>query len=590
MGAIRRLDSAVSGQLKSQLLVDSVESVVRELVHNSMDAGATEIQVKLDLPSLSVCVEDNGSGLSSEELNLVGKRYYTSKLESLEELGSGFQSYGFRGEALSSIAACCSQLVVVSLRSHTVVQSSELSEPLLKVLSDFFQIAPKGTAVMASRIFSPTPVRWALVNASEGKVTEELRKIIFECLVGHLKVGILVFFREPDNTFRQALSVKGDSHMDLFRSAFGISQELVRFEPSSCKFTAEMFISLQPTQRRLQFFFLQGRKLLLSPSDRASISQIFKEAGYGRRNMPGLGKKVNLHPIIFFNIEGPIDYDDLLQDPAKAIARPGSWLELFEMIKTAFNSFLLGQAYLQSSPSPSKRTMVCADPLKTPEATEAQGVELSTPINKEVLRDGNFRVVRQISSQFILLVMGERMCIIDQHACAERIQVEEYLEEFVRQVFDPTCDLQVRLRHPILLSLSDVEMRQIFPFQDRYRRLGISYEVQDGILVVTHLPLVLSNVSNPNTLKATLLHNSRDLRDWANNLEGHWFLVVKDLPPMIVDAINSLACRRSIKFGDVLTIDEMHHLVQQLGRCQLPFQCAHGRPTILPLVDLSARK
>ena len=182
-----------------------------------------------------------------------------------------------------------------------------------------------------------------------------------------------------------------------------------------------------------------------------------------------------------------------------------------------------------------------------------------------------------------------RIVVLDQHATDERIKVEEYLQEFV-QLLQKNPGL--RLKAPLTFSVASSEIALFEQYIANFNTFGISYGIeQKGQVIVTHLPLLLLNKISQDSefLKDALLQHCYDLNEHVKRAHVNlhdWFECSYHLPRIIIELINSKACRSAIMFGDELNHDDMERLVGKLRHCKLPFQCAHGRPSIVPLARL----
>ncbi|OBA22888.1 ATPase domain of HSP90 chaperone/DNA topoisomerase II/histidine kinase, partial [Metschnikowia bicuspidata var. bicuspidata NRRL YB-4993] len=176
MQSIHRLAPEDCKKIHSQVVIRSILDVIRELVHNSIDAGASCISIKINLESLSVCIEDNGTGISVSDMGQVGRRYYTSRASQVETSNTLPQeltnmmppeltrSLGFKGESISSIATLCSKLVILSAVKnvvHSMVVDGENSSCLINLLLEFFmvKVPTQGSIIIVSRLFHNVPVR-----------------------------------------------------------------------------------------------------------------------------------------------------------------------------------------------------------------------------------------------------------------------------------------------------------------------------------------------------------------------------------------------------------------------------------------------
>lgn len=555
---IRKLGPRTSQRLRSHVVIDSVDTVLRELIQNALDAGATSIRIKLDPASLSVCVEDNGRGIAPHDLRLVGKKNYSSS--------DGHPLR--RGEALCSIGFCCAHVV---LRTKTPgvpeccagLAGQQCSPGLWDVLAGFFQLASlraQGTQVMVSRIFSKLPVRrhTGRMLPNSAVLRLQLRSLLFEMLHGYEGVGAGAFLR-TEGGFEKVLDVEAcESPQSLFRRLFRYSGELqlVQKESSTCKLDG--FFTVAGSQKPAhQFVFLNGRKIDRPPG----LRRIFNAAGYKSGQRGVLGRSVRLHPLYCF------DLTDRQDDALEAISLLEHTLSALLEVK---------------KPSAKAR-------LQLPLPQKDWG--LYKPFKDEAFvalvcmrQMANLTAIGQILQQFLLASLEGQVFVLDQHACDERIRVEELFAEFSAAITDKSCNNRVRCLVPLAFPVSPDEADELARLRELFGTFGIGYDVTEKC-TVTHLPRVLVHAAEPQLLKALLLQHVHDVAEGDKQpaMTGNWIQDVPNLPLAISDALVSRACHLSIRFGDVLIKSEMEYLIKQLAQCRLPFQCAHGRATIVPL-------
>lgn len=195
-------------------------------------------------------------------------------------------------------------------------------------------------------------------------------------------------------------------------------------------------------------------------------------------------------------------------------------------------------------------------------------------------------VIGQVDLKFILIRSAGTLIIMDQHACDERIRVEQFYKEYVMSVLDKKVKL--RLVEPLVLDMNSQELSLLNMYRDNFGIFGIVFSSS----TITHLPLCLIQAvhNDPSLMKQYLLEHVWDLENFVklahfNITMENWFSMVMHLPKCILDTLNSKACRSAVKFGDPLTHEEMGLIVNQVKECKLPFVCAHGRPSMVPLVN-----
>lgn len=225
-------------------------------------------------------------------------------------------------------------------------------------------------------------------------------------------------------------------------------------------------------------------------------------------------------------------------------------------------------------------------------------------ISKESLK--TCRVVSQVGSKFILVVMhsasSQHLMIIDQHAADERVKLEFHLSVLSLASLQSS---KVQLETPVLVDVAQNDQQLLSMYSQVFSSFGIMYSLtkQNDVntLVVTHLPVIACTklaIEKTNAAKALFIrklvldhaHAIHDKRvsKVPVDLETHWTVSIKNYPTALVDIYKSKACRDAIKFGDILSVEQCKNLVGELSDCIFPFQCAHGRPSMVPLVDLAS--
>ncbi|KAF7583123.1 MutL C terminal dimerization domain family protein [Clavispora lusitaniae] len=568
---IRKLRGKTRQTLRSQVVIDSVETVVRQLVHNSLDAQASFLRVKIDLASLSVCVEDNGHGIEASDLPLVGKRYHTSS--------------GGRGESLSSIAVCSGSVIVRSKtqaqQENCVCLGRSCPPELLRVLSSFFQLdslEAAGTQVMVSRVFGSMPVRLENARRKADKLRQKMKSVFFELLCApHVKAEVYLL---EQGEFVRMFSVEAcDSVSEKFSSLFRLSaKNMVSLSAKSTPCSVEGSFCLQSSHRsELQFVFLNGEHVPLQ----SQVNRIFASHGYGLGRQSVFGRSLRLHPVYCFHVQAQDTADALRflkEELAKVLAKV-----LAQGGQKRYNE---GQRGSPKRIRKSTREEIDSTQEETQPSVDFSQPSVDFPLVHVSQQDiGTLKVVNQVSKQFILAKSGSSLFILDQHACDERVQVEQFFREYITAMSDPSCDLRIRCDETMAFSLAKEEQTSFVRYEDVFRNFGISYVLGNRKCTVTHLPRALSHETQPQRLKLLLLQHISEMEEGEKQvtMTGNWVQDVSNIPSAISESLISSACRQSVKFGDLLSKAEMEYLISQLEKCILPFQCAHGRPTIVPL-------
>ncbi|CDR41058.1 CYFA0S06e00760g1_1 [Cyberlindnera fabianii] len=209
----------------------------------------------------------------------------------------------------------------------------------------------------------------------------------------------------------------------------------------------------------------------------------------------------------------------------------------------------------------------------------------------------NCTVISQVDTKFILLKghTGQgSLYLVDQHACDERIRVEALFKSFHNDALENSKDMAVPVSGgPIFMRANQTIIELLNQFKEQLSTWGIKFKIHGGgdDVQLTHLPEIMHvKVDGDNTFISKCV--IQYLYDLQNNtklktLSDDWWLSIQSMPQILVQLINSKACRSAIMFGDQLSRSDCELLVRDLAQCKQPFQCAHGRPSIVPICDLA---
>lgn len=628
--AILKLPPETRSQLLAQFTIDTLPSAVRELLQNSIDAGATDIEIRLDLISFSVYVQDNGTGIAQNELEFVGKRYYTSK--ACNNIASD-GLFGFRGEALHLLSTSTRTTIVSKTKGNNTYVIRKKPEfffeaPLLFEYNDEVANAPEstfhialmgesGTVVCAHNLFSPLR-RKILSEFSEERIISELKDVVFlSSLMANVTINVSVLnpnLRALDLIIARKILPSEVPHafFDIFRDIYG-SQALPQCQTLTGNykdFSLNGVIGTHPSySRRFQFVFINGKLASLPDADSRTITSMFSDARFGSLGRSSPSKRSSASPVFIINFTTP----KTLQGPLLCHSEHHEWPTMLKMLLNVLSSFLNVSGFqytLTPQTSPQKRRRLDGPPRPgkclTPRITlsgkdETKYVQLH--LSKEDL--AHCTVIRQLERKFILVTVRRMsrnsLVVLDQHACDERIRLEEMLRGFILLFREEEANLRQKIGSKIEIELPMGEVSVLLEYKKELHRLGIDFFSEGTILTVTHLPEILQRTSpealrdgllqfvseSPEALRDGILqYVSEGLVSAPGELDKGWFSIVAKLPRMIIEAFNSRACRSAVMFGDELLADEMAYLVKGLSQCILPFQCAHGRPTVAPIAEL----
>jgi DNA mismatch repair protein MutL len=595
---IHRLDAHTIGKIAAGEVVERPASVVKELVENSLDAGATRITIELSRGGRELIqITDDGSGIPAEELGTAIERHTTSKLERFDDL-SNLHSYGFRGEALASIAAVSDLQIVTrtpnSNHGARIRVRHGRGEPVEPTA------AAPGTVITVRDLFANVPARQKFLRKDSTEAAYVQRTVTagalatpgvrFELIIDGKRVLSTDGSGDLSNTLVGILGADIAGHMVPIAS----SPEADNEDPDRPNIEVDGYIGLPTITRgnRQQMFVTVNRRWI----DHRPLSFAIEQA-YHSLIMAGR------FPIVVLNIAVPPGRLDVNVHPTKREVRFSDERLIFKVLQSAVRETLLvytaDQQIPQITHSPMSRETVQrrmtlanpdrvsvprsfdpADHLRPPDSvwqahgereSEASAVPEHTeppppPHERQTQQEPAnempvLRVLGQVGGNYIIAEGPDGMYLIDQHAAHERVLYERLLAQYHSGNLD-----QQRLLDAVVVELSP---EQLSTFEScRNDLLGLGFDVEDfgsGSVAVRAIPAVMRG------------------RDIAENIR----LILDEIASggrgdSVFDSlVISAACHSSIRSGQSLTLPEMRELIVQLERCSSPRACGHGRPTML---------
>lgn len=600
MPVIRQLSTSIINKIAAGEVIERPASVVKELVENSIDAGATRIDVTVEKGGAELIrVTDNGCGISAEQLPLAVASHATSKISTADDLFS-VESLGFRGEALASIAAV-SRMVITSrpadCESGAVLEMvGGAAEPIQPVG------APQGTSIEVRQLFFNTPVRHKFMRTTQtemGHVSEAVTRLA----LGNPGVH---FTLTHANRLMHDLPPVADLR-DRVATLFGqdLAESLIPIESEENEIRLHGYVA-NPTQNRgnnrLQYLFLNGRTI----RDR-SLQHALGEA---YRGLLLTGR----YPICFLSLQIPPTMVDVNVHPTKLEVRFQDGGRLYsQLLGTLRSKFLStdlvargavpqqggggddGDEISQSAPD-SSELFDWAKRQLGPNSTSnwAGQSDVSSPtgggLSESSLRMHDFappgsmadppmpaasgehhRVdppqstrALQIHNRYLVVENEDGLEVIDQHALHERILYESLREK----VLAGSLESQ-RLLVPEPVDMSAAEAAAVLENQKLLASLGLEVEEFGGeTVLLSAYPAMLANFSPGDVLRSL----AEQLQTEGKKPEP------RDL---LDDLMHSIACKAAVKFGDALTGEEVQALLAQRHLAQDHHHCPHGRPTAL---------
>ena len=566
---IQPLPSKLISQIAAGEVIERPASVVKELLENSLDAGATRIEIEIEQGGVKLIrVRDDGSGIHRDDLQLALERHATSKVSSLQQLEQ-VTSMGFRGEALASIAA------VSRLRLVSRGEESDNGWAVDPASGEELEPAPhpRGTTVEVRDLFYNTPARRKFLRAEKtefGHISTLVKRLALSrfdvsFLLSHNQRQILSLPPAID-TKEQERRIK-----ELLGSGFLENSLFVGNEASGLTLSGWV---ARPTfsrsQADMQYFYVNGRmvrdKLIFH-----GVRQAFQDVLFHGRHpayvlyleLDPSGVDVNVHPAkheVRFR-EGRLIHDFIYHSLQRALAD--------STIDNRPERSAADSGASSSQPSPQQRGM----PLHVAEDKGAEyraafdAQRPAEPTEQESAQPPPMGfALAQLAGVYILAENRTGLVLVDMHAAHERITYERFKETHAGSGITSQP-----LLLPVTLAVSQQEADLAEAQAEFLNELGMEVD-RLGLdrLVIRAIPALLQGADA-----------ERLLRDLLADMLEHG--VTKRVQQEINRILSTMACHGSIRANRRLTLDEMNGLLRDMERTERSDQCNHGRPTWVQL-------
>ena len=552
------LPDAVADQIAAGEVVERPASVVKELVENAIDAGATQVRIEVEQGGKTLIeVSDDGHGMGREDALLALDRHATSKIRSAGDL-IGVRSFGFRGEALPAIASV-SRFALVTAEDGGDATRIEVTGGRV----DSVQAAARqrGTTVTVRALFFNTPARRKFLRSTASE-TRAATEAVATIALAHPEVG---FEFHADARCRLAMP-PAQPVAERLAAVWGrdLAGTLVPVGYAAGGFRVTGFTQrprdARPTGRRAQLF-VNGRPFRDHFLVRAA------EAGYRAAIAPGD------RPSLFLDITVEPSEVDVNVHPAKLEVRFRDRLGVERVVEEAVRDAIGGLAAAAPvgdwRPLPSWAPgSVATGPrlppelldLLAPPAAEGDAGPTSAPLPADPPEP-----IAQLFDTYIVYAAGDGLVFVDQHSAHERVLYEEVLA----RMLEGDAPAQ-RLLLPATIELTDEELDAAESHREPLRRIGYEFEGFGGRTVV------LQTVPSPHRRFDGIACFREVVADLARGRFGGWANRMERFAA-------TYGCRAAVKAGDALDRTEMRELLRRLFATSLPPHDVHGRATIVQL-------
>lgn len=566
MVMIKHLPPTLIAQIAAGEVIDRPGSVVKELLENSLDAGATQITITILGGGLELIrVIDNGAGMGVDDLRLAALAHTTSKLHQLSDLDK-ISSYGFRGEALASIAAVA-ELSIASRpaaqpRGYQLIsQAGTVSTPQPFGMGT-------GTQISVAELFQSIPARKKFLQQSQRELKHITQVIIDHALINFNTTFVLehngrtlLHFAACEDLFERARQYFSDTVLNL---SFPINHNDGILQVTGLLGSPQL--AKPGTQQ--QYLYINAR-----PVTNPGLKNVVRKA-YSNIINP------RHQPAYVLDLKIRTELVDINVHPRKEIVTLLEESKVAQLLYTALKERLKQpQATMGyfTGDQPQKNILVVRDQdqsnITTPNSllhpsSRASSAPLAQRMKKLYTAWSPTEVapteIIQIDQTYLGFPVATGLVLIDQHAAHERILFEQYQQSYQQA---QSTNRTVELPESLSIELDPLAMQTFTEHQTSINQLGFSVEVFDeDSVIMTHHPQLLDTT----TAQQLFLELLTDLADHQP---------IREASTQIDRTIAYLACRQAVKAGDYLSPNERLRLITKLSQTPHSQTCPHGRPT-----------
>lgn len=651
MPQIALLSQETIDKIAAGEVIERPSSVVKELVENAIDAGSSAVTVEIKEGGISfIRISDNGCGIEREQIPLAFLRHSTSKIKSVEDLFT-VTSLGFRGEALSSIAAV-SQVELITKTNGDFTGSRYLIEGSKEVSLEEIG-APDGTTFIIRNLFYNTPARKKFLKSAQTEGTY-IHELMQRMILSHPDVA----FKFIMNNQVKLQSSGNGNIKDIIYHLYGrdITKALLPIAHESELFKVSGFIGkpmISRGNRGYELYFVNGRFIRSQILSKA-IEDAFK---------PFLMQHQYPFTVLYFEIDSSLL--DVNVHPTKMELRFSNQQELYREVQSILSAALVHRDIIPEVPvdTPKKNEMevpkiekVMPEPFEQKRLEEIRKAvrkdspyEIKYPVSRPmgtgavssaaqeklldtiksmppedmmeerirkeplpeqskketekelakeayVLREeetygakpegsyeqGSFlkeeemakqKIIGQLFDTYWLVEYNDRLFIVDQHAAHEKVMYEKLKKQFEKKEFTSQA-----ISPPIVITLSMREAEVLERFKEQFTKLGFEIEHFGGAeYSICGVP---GNLYRLNT-RDVLIEMLDELTDGISE---------RATTDVILDKIASMSCKSAVKGSQRLSLPEMEQLMKDLMKLDNPYNCPHGRPTIIAMSKYEIEK
>lgn len=579
-GSIHVLSDEVVNKIAAGEVVDRPASVLKEVMENALDAGATRIEVDLQAGGRkAIVVSDDGSGMSRDDALLCVERHATSKIRDVDDI-ENVSTLGFRGEAMAAIAAV--SRFTLTTRPAGAETGTELTMSGGRILDVREAGCPPGTTVAVRNLFFNVPARRKFLRTEQTELAHA-RQVFLVYALSHPQVALRLSVDDREVYRLSGGATLADRVRELFGHELVAALRPLEFAGDQVRLRGLAGLP-QATRgdRTEQYIFVNGRP--------ASAPVVNFAIGEAYQTLVPRGR----HPVLFLFIEVPPDQvdvnvhptkkeirfrhpsqvrDALIQGLREAVTLNREGAPAVQELMTAARAApalsvpdlpsLPAFAYPRMAPPGEGAPRTPVPPSTDPAAAQPEAEEAARASKSEAPWSW-CRILGQAGGLYVVLETEDGLIVMDPHAAHERI----LYEKFMREVTEHRVKSQGLLT-PETVDLPPERALHARRNMDLLRAMGFGISEFGGdTFVVDALPVCLGNASAVSVLAEVAASleaggNRGGTERWAE------------------ERVAQAACKAAVKARDRLSVQEIEHLVLDLARAEMPYTCPHGRPTII---------
>jgi len=585
MSLINVLDQDTINKIAAGEVVERPSSVVKELLENSIDAGAKNIVIEIKNGGKTfIRISDNGKGISIDDMPIALERHATSKIRKIEDLENTY-TMGFRGEALASIVSI-SRLTIVS-KTQDMPAGIKLIAEAGDILSTEEVGSQVGTIMTVENLFFNVPVRYKFLknDATEFRYIKEL---VQKIALSNLNVAIKLI-NDGKNVFQSS----GNGNIkDIVYTLYGkeVKDNLIEVDhkEGEVRITGVVGNTLMAKDsRKSQILFLNKRNIR-NQMLTSSADQAFKGG-------TGIGK----YGFFILNIEMPATYYDVNVHPTKMEVRFKDEQVLYKIMYHAIKEALLNKEFLGNTDLENNKDTYIENELDfltshyntTEETNNSKYISTSKIvmpavqesnskyinmgnngnldlINRDKIRNVNYKYCGIVFRTFIMIEIENELYLVDQHAAHERVLYEQIKENYKNNIQNNSQLMLI----PEVVNLTHKEMEFIQNNLELFQNYGFDIEVfGENSIKINGIP----------DIEYKIKINTKDVfMDILDEMLTKERTTIKDIEERFIATV---ACKAAVKANMDLAEDEVHKLLDRLLKLKNPYTCPHGRPTTIKL-------